>query len=66
MIADYPYLRPATAYAAKPMPDEAGVPAAMAQPTAMAPKISPPNAPPSNGQEPAAATATKAEEPARK
>lgn len=53
MIADYPYLRPAAAMVMRPMPDEAGVPGAMAQPTAMAPKIAPPNAqPPGPGNQP--------------
>jgi photosynthetic reaction center cytochrome c subunit len=52
MLPDYPYLRVASAPLA-PVAGEAGVPAAMAQPTTMAPRIAPPNAPPPGpGSEP--------------
>ena len=43
MLADYPYLRVANA-PVRPVAGEAGVPAAIAQPEAMAPRIAPPNA----------------------
>jgi photosynthetic reaction center cytochrome c subunit len=43
MLADYPYLRVAAARASV-VPGEAAVPAALARPEAMAPRISPPNA----------------------
>jgi photosynthetic reaction center cytochrome c subunit len=44
MLADYPYLRVAAARAPL-VPGEAAVPAALARPETMAPRISPPNAP---------------------
>jgi photosynthetic reaction center cytochrome c subunit len=44
MIADYPYLRPTKVTLAQAESGAAGVPAAMANPTDMAPKTAPPNA----------------------
>ena len=53
MLADYPYFRVAAA-PVRPVGGEAGVPAAIAQPTTMAPRIAPPNAPAGGpGHEPA-------------
>ncbi len=54
MLADYPYLRVANA-PVRAVAGEAGVPAALAQPEAMAPKIAPPNAlPAEEGTQPVA------------